>query len=303
MVRIAVFAYHGVGRACLEALLPFGDEIVCVVTHRDRPEEKVWFGSVAELAEARGLPLFFAEDRPPRVTEALAAGRTPEILYSFYYRNLIGEELLRVPRLGAYNLHGSLLPAYRGRCPVNWVILRREKKTGVTLHHMVKQPDAGDVVAQREIPIAPRETARTLYDKIIPAAAELVRKIHPLIREGRAPRVPQDPARASVFPGRRPEDGRIDWRRGAEEIDALVRAVTRPYPGAFTFLQERKVFLWETFPLSGAQGKQPGRVVSLSPLRVETGEGILEVRDGEFAPEEDGAPPLFDTVRPGDRFI
>lgn len=298
MVRIAVFAYHGVGRACLESILPFGDEITAVVTHRDRPEENVWFASVAELAGARGLPLLFAEDRPLRITEALVAGREPEILYSFYFRNLLSGELIRAQRLGAYNLHGSLLPAYRGRCPVNWVILRQEKETGVTLHRMVRKPDAGDIVAQRKIPIAPRETARTLFDKIIPAAAALVRDTHPLIREGRAPRIPQDPAKASVFPGRRPEDGRIDWRRSAEEIDALVRAVTRPYPGAFALHRGKKVFLWETFPLPGDSGASPGTVLSTGPLRVAAGKGILEVREGTFEAGEDL---LAGAVQPGDR--
>ena len=133
------------------------------------------------------------------------------MIFSFYYRHMIPEEILRIPPQGAYNLHGSLLPAYRGRCPVNWVLVNGETQTGVTLHHMVKKADAGDIVGQRVVPIAPEDTAFTLYGKLCDAAGILLDELLPLMKIGQAPRIPQDISRGSYFGGRRPEDGRIDW--------------------------------------------------------------------------------------------
>jgi methionyl-tRNA formyltransferase len=282
VVRIAVFAYHSVGCAGLKALLASGDEIALVITHRDSPSENLWFDSVAGLARDHALPLAFAEDTPPEALVERVLEMAPEIIYSFYYRNLLSEEILRLPRLGAFNLHGSLLPRYRGRCPVNWAIINREEVTGITLHAMVKQPDAGDIVAQKEITIDPRETALSLFTKMIPASAALVSEIHPLIREGRAPRKAQDPSQATVFPGRRPGDGEIDWTEDARDIDALVRAVTKPYPGAFTFLQGRKAFIWEAWPDRGTGNQDPGVIRSIAPLKVTAGKGVLCILTAEY---------------------
>lgn len=282
MVRTVVFAYHSIGYACLEALLASKGEIAGVITHRDSLNENIWFKSVAELAREHALPLAFDEDMSnDRLLERIKE-MAPDIIYSFYYRNILPEEILYLPQLGAFNMHGSLLPRYRGRCPVNWVIINREKVTGVTLHRMVKEPDVGDIVAQKAVVIDARETAMSLFKKMIPEAAALVSECHPLILEGLATRKPQDPSDATVFPGRQPSDGEIDWTHDAWDIDALVRAVSKPYPGAFTFFKGRKVFIWESLPEEGRRNHNPSVIQSIAPLKVAAGKGILNIIKAEY---------------------
>ena len=282
MVRLLVFAYHGVGCACLDALSRFDDDIAAVITHRDAPDENLWFDSVAHQARTKGLPVYFSEDYDDESLKALVLSLAPDILYSFYFRRILATSIIDRPPMGAFNLHGSLLPRYRGRCPVNWVIINREEYTGVTLHRMESSPDTGEIISQEAIGIDPRETARSLFLKMIPAAGALISRIHPLIRTGRIAGTPQDHSRATVFPGRRPKDGLIDWNLSAEDIDALIRAVTRPYPGAFTYIHDRKMTVWEAVPESLSHAPEPGRILSVDPLVISSGVGGIRIIDAEF---------------------
>ena len=274
-----VFGYHTIGYHCLKELLDRGEEVCAVVTHRDDPQERIWFESVAELARAAGVPVL-APNRPntPAVIARLAALQ-PDLLLSFYYRRLLCQALLAIPRLGAINLHGSLLPRYRGRAPVNWVLVNGETRTGVTLHYMVEQADAGDIIAQRVVPIAFEDTALTLFEKVAQAAVELCRDTFPLIKAGLAPRRPQDPAQATYFGGRTPDDGRIDWSRPALGLYNLVRAVTTPYPGAFTSCGGKKLYVWSARLIADGAGERrlPGSIVGAQNggCLVATGEGYL----------------------------
>ncbi|MGH7932093.1 MAG: formyltransferase [Candidatus Binataceae bacterium] len=256
-----LFAYHEMGHACMAALLQMGVPIMALFTHRDVPGEEIWWRSCAELAHVNSIPL-----HTPKMIDAgwiakIAAMR-PAVIYSFNYRNLLPGELLRLAPLGAYNVHGALLPRYRGRAPVNWVLVNGERETGMTLHHMVRRADAGDIVGQRAITISDDDTALTLYRKLVPLAVELVREFHPLIAAGRAPRRSQDLSSGNYVGRRRPEDGRIDWRWPARRVFNLVRAVTHPYPGAFCFAGGRKLFVWQArvAHASGRRG-EPGEIV------------------------------------------
>jgi len=283
-MRAVVLAYHDVGCAGLGALLDGGDEVVAVYTHADDPAEGRWFRSVAELARSRGVPRVSLEDVNAETSVAAIRGLAPDILFSFYYRRLVRPELLAIPRLGALNLHGSWLPRYRGRSPVNWVLVHGETATGVTLHYMSEKPDAGDIVAQREVPIGFRDTALDLHRKIVREARLLLDETLPGIRRGASERRPQDLARGSYFGARRPEDGRIDWSRPAVEIYNLVRAVTRPWPGAFTEAAGRRFYVWQAWPVESPGVPTPGRVRSeRGRLLVETGAGLLEIRRGQLA--------------------
>jgi len=279
-MRSVVFAYQEVGFVCLEALLDMGADVCAVFTHEDEPGEEIWFRSVARLARARKLPVFL----PERVgtPEWLSHLRewNPDFLFSFYYRKILPPEVLATARRGALNLHGSLLPRYRGRCPVNWVLINGEEETGVTLHYMEARADTGDIVAQRRVPITADDTARTLYAKITEAAAQLVRETYPLLCSGTAPRVPQDHAAATKFGGRRPEDGLIHWEAEARVIHNLVRAVTHPYPGAFTEWQGKRLFVWEARVDEQPSGAEvaPGTVVGVhGGLLVHTGRGRVRL--------------------------
>jgi len=273
-VRAVAFAYHNMGIAGLEALKRAGFDILAVFSHADDPDEKCWFASVVSWAQERHIPVNCPEDVNGPEWVARIASLAPEAIFSFYYRKLLGNEILAIPRAGAFNLHGSLLPAYRGRVPVNWVLVNGEERTGVTLHYMTAKPDAGDIVGQRAVEIDFTDTAFTLYGKLCREAAILLDEVLPLIRKGRAPRIPQDAARATYFGGRKPADGRIDWTWPARRIYNLIRAVTDPYPGAFTFLPEgEKMMIWwglpeEAEPPSAGEGVAPETMPAVSPEKI-----------------------------------
>ena len=287
--RSVVCAYSDVGYACLETLLALGAEIAAVFTHEDDPAEEVWFRSVRRLAEQSGLPVFTPERLDADWVARLRVWE-PDFLFSFYYRRLLPTAVLETARLGALNLHGSLLPRYRGRCPVNWVLINGERETGVTLHYMVARADAGDIVAQRRVPIADDDTAYTLYGKQTAAATELMREMYPRLCAGTAPRVPQDHRQATYCGGRRPADGVIDWTRSAREIYDLVRAVTHPYPGAFTSWGGRQLLIWsaQVEASDGAAPQAPGTVLATDRgIIVQTGAGCLRAVRVQLDGEEE----------------
>jgi methionyl-tRNA formyltransferase len=280
-VRAVVFGYHEVGSVCLEELLAGGVQVAALFTHRDNPNEEIWFRTPRVIAEHSNIPVF----DPENLKDPAWAGRIrtfdPDYIFSFYYRNMLSREILDIPRVAAMNLHGSLLPKYRGRCPVNWVLLKGEKETGVTLHIMVEKPDAGDIVAQKAVPVAFEDTAGSLAVKLAAAAGNLMRETIPLLESETFVKHPQE-GDFSYYGGRKPEDGLIDWTMAATEIYNLIRAVTHPYPGAFTFIEGRKLFFWKAVPVDGHFDNPPGQVVSTRPLVIATGKGLLKILSGQF---------------------
>jgi methionyl-tRNA formyltransferase len=237
-VQAVVFGYHDVGVRCLRVLLDAGVAVPLVITHRDDPDERIWFGSVAQLAQSRGIETLVSEDMNP-LRERISL-ISPEFIFSFYYRRMLPPEVLSLAKKGAFNVHGSLLPKYRGRAPVNWAILKGESETGATLHEMVAKPDAGRIVDQERVPIGPDETAAEVFAKVSDAAETVLKRSLPHLLAGTASLKKQDLSKGSYFGGRRPEDGRIDWAKSALEIHNLVRAVAPPYHGAFT--DQMKIF-------------------------------------------------------------
>jgi methionyl-tRNA formyltransferase len=278
-------------------LISLGAPIAALFTHEDNPGEEIWWRSCAELARTQRIPVFTPEKLDSEWIGRIAAMR-PAIIYSFYYRNLIADEVLRLAPRGAYNLHGSMLPKYRGRAPVNWMLVNGETEAGATLHHMVARADAGDIVAQRAVPITDDDTALTLYRKMVPAAATIVRECHPPIVGGTAPRRPQVLAEGSYYGRRRPDDGRIDWNWQARRIFNLVRAVTHPYPGAFCEVGGRRLLIWRAKIKheSGIHGA-PGTIIGLAPdgaMEVAAAAGSVLVARVQFEGEAemDAAPAL-----------
>jgi methionyl-tRNA formyltransferase len=233
VTRAVVFAYHNVGVRCLKVLLAQGIDVALVVTHEDNPNETIWFDSVARTAAEYGIPAITPEEaNTPELLAQLKAIR-PDFLFSFYYRQMLKPALLATATRGAYNMHGSLLPKYRGRVPINWAVLHGETETGATLHEMVEKPDAGRIVAQQAVPILPDDTAGEVFDKVVVAAEMCLGAVLPRLTLGTAPHAPMDLKQGSYFGGRKAEDGRIDWTQSAQQIHNLVRAVAPPYPGAF----------------------------------------------------------------------
>ncbi|HTO87809.1 MAG TPA: formyltransferase [Thermoanaerobaculia bacterium] len=260
MTRIAVFAYSETGYECLKFLLGRGENVVLVVTHADVPGEDVWFPSVAELARSHAIPTVIAE-APDAALPARLREAAPDLLFSFYFRYPLSEEILKLARRGAYNLHGSLLPKYRGRAPVNWAVAHGETQSGATLHAMTQRIDAGDIVDQEAVPIGPDDTAFEVQKRVTQAGVKILERRLSQLKAGTAPARPQDEAAATTFPRRKPEDGRIDWTRPAEQVHNLVRAVAHPYPGAFTDIFGGKTTIWRTrLPHLGAHDNFPGQV-------------------------------------------
>ncbi len=285
MTRAVVFAYHEVGVRCLKALLDAGTDVALVVTHHDDPKEKIWFGSVASLAGERGIETVFPDD--PNTLEFTAKVRSlaPDFVFSFYYRKMLAPELLAAASRGAFNMHGSLLPKYRGRVPVNWAVLKGETETGATLHEMVAKPDAGRLVDQEPVPIGPDDTAAEVFARVTVAAETVLRRSLPRLVDGTAVLKPQDLSKGSYFGGRRPEDGRIDWRQSARDIHNLIRAVAPPYPGAVssfgsgTLKVLRSRVAAERPPRPGG----PGLYCEHGRLFADCGSGVLELLDYELA--------------------
>jgi len=235
---------------------------VLVATHADDPGEHRWFESVADLSRARGVePVVLSGGGNEALAKVHAA--SPDLIFSFYYRDILPAAVLQAPRLGAFNMHGSLLPRYRGRAPVNWAVLNGETRTGATLHVMTEKADAGDIVDQEAVPIGPDDTAVEVQRRVTNAAVQVLGRRLEEIKAGRAPRRPQNESQATTFPRRRPEDGRIEWsKKTSQEVHNLVRAVTHPYPGAFSdVLGSGRVYVWKTrVPNLAAHDNFPGQI-------------------------------------------
>ncbi|HEX3633267.1 MAG TPA: formyltransferase [Casimicrobiaceae bacterium] len=285
MTRAVVFGYHNVGVRCLKVLLAHGVDVPLVVTHDDSPGETIWFGSVAHTAADYGIRTIAPED--PNATDVIAsvgAGR-PDFIFSFYYRRMLAPALLALAPLGALNMHGSLLPKYRGRAPVNWAIIHGETETGATLHYMADKPDNGDIVAQTGVPILPDDVAGDVFAKVTVAAEMTLDRALPGLLAGTAPRMRQDPGKASYFGGRKPEDGVIDWAQSSIAIHNLVRAVAPPYPGARTLIDGHPARLLRTRVLdtTAPAGIAPAFDVADGRITVRCGGGgILQVLELEI---------------------
>jgi methionyl-tRNA formyltransferase len=249
-----VFAYSEVGARCLRALYDAGVSVPLVITHRDDPREEQWFASVARLAAERGSQVLTPDDpREPSVEAAVRAAR-PDFVFSFYYRHMLPAELLAIPRAGALNMHGSLLPKYRGRAPVNWAILHGETQTGASLHFMTAKPDAGALVDQQSVPIGPDDTAVVVADRVADAAVAVLQRSLPALIAGTAKAIPLDLSQGSYFGGRRPSDGEFHWDWPAARIHNLVRAVAPPFPGAFASLDNHLLRVHKTRLLATPNG-------------------------------------------------
>lgn len=255
----------------LQALLDEA-EVLAVITQPDRPKgrgRQVTSPPVAEVAKAKGLRLLQpARLRSPDVIDALRA-LSPDVNVTVAYGKIIPREVLELPRLGSINVHPSLLPKYRGASPVVSAILNGETETGVTIMYQSMELDAGDLILQRRVSIAPDDTARTLESRLARlGAAALIEALH-LIAAGRAPRIPQD-HRSATYAGKLDkEHGRIDWAKPAGELVNLVRAMD-PWPSAYTTHRGRLLKVWRAAMTERAGPGEPGTVLDVRP-----GEGIV----------------------------
>ena len=280
-MKTVVFAYHDMGCLGIEALLAAGYEISAIFTHTDNPGEKAFYGSVARLAAERGIPVYAPDNVNHPLWVERIAQLSPDVIFSFYYRHLIYDEILQLAPAGAFNLHGSLLPKYRGRAPLNWVLVNGETETGVTLHRMVKRADAGAIVAQLRIAIAPDDIAITLHHKLCHAARQLLEQTLPAIKHGNILEIAQRENEATCFGRRTPDDSFLEWHKPASVLHNMVRAVADPWPGAFSYVGNQKFTVWSSRVHPHASKAQPGSVISVAPLLIACGDGALEIVTGQ----------------------
>jgi UDP-4-amino-4-deoxy-L-arabinose formyltransferase / UDP-glucuronic acid dehydrogenase (UDP-4-keto-hexauronic acid decarboxylating) len=281
VVKTIVFAYSEFGCIGIEELVASGYDIAAVFTYPEDKQDIGFYRSVAQMCIEHDIPAYTIEKDNEEARYAMMREIAPDFIFSFYYRALIPDVILQLAKRGAYNVHGSMLPNYRGRAPVNWVLVNGETQTGVTLHHMVARADAGDIVAQTPVDIAYDDTAYTLQRKLLNAAHTIFKTQFPLIAKGVAPRIKQDLSKGSYFGRRTPADGQIDWNKPAHLVRNLIRAVTHPYPGAFTLINGKKLFIWQA-DIDSASSATPGTVLSVSPLTVACGQGAIVVRSAQL---------------------
>ena len=278
-MRTVWVSFDTIGRDCLEAAAAGGAEIVGVVT-LPGPIDPSRSGQCAfdGLAERFGAAL--VETRDINAPDTLNAIRKlePDLIFVVGWSQLVHDPFIAIAREGVFGMHPTLLPRHRGRAPIPWAILAGLARTGVTLFEIVDATaDSGAIVGQVVVDIAPDETATTLFARLADAHVALARELVPQLVNGTAPRIPQDPTRASVWPKRVPADGIIDWETRAPYLYDWVRAQTRPYPGAFTYLGEDKVIVWGARPVELEDAAPAGTIVNLSaegPV-VACGEGGL----------------------------
>lgn len=228
-----VCAYSPVGREALRGLLEAGVTVRALYTYPQGEDER-WFEAPEHLARSMGIPVRMEADfNADAVYEAIQA-EAPDFLFSFYFREMIEARFLKLPRLGSYNLHGSLLPRYRGRAPINWVLVKGESETGITLHAMTPKPDDGQIIAQAKLPIDWDETALSLTLKAAKAGRSLIQTAVPQLAAGTAQPLDQKAlGPSSYFGGRKPADSRLDFGMTIQEAFNQIRAVADPWPNAF----------------------------------------------------------------------
>ncbi|MCZ3384171.1 bifunctional UDP-4-amino-4-deoxy-L-arabinose formyltransferase/UDP-glucuronic acid oxidase ArnA [Kosakonia sp. SOY2] len=281
-MKAVVFAYHDMGCIGTQALLDAGFEIAAIFTHPDSANENHFFGSVARIAAERGIPVYAPDDVNHPLWVDRIRDLNPDVIFSFYYRNLLCDNILNTARIGAFNLHGSLLPAYRGRAPLNWVLVNGESETGVTLHRMVSRADAGAIIAQQRVAIAENDEALSLHRKLAEAAKGMLASVLPTIKTQTFSETAQDDSKASYYGRRTPEDGRLDWEKPAQTLQNLVRAVSDPWPGAYSFAGTHKFIVWKSRVRTDVAPARAGTVLSVSPLLVACGDGALEILTGQM---------------------
>lgn len=277
MRTAVVFGYHDIGVRCLAVLLAYGVDVKLVVTHEDDPNETVWFNSVAASAVRHGIPVATPQSHELDLVANEVERLAPDFVFSFYYRYILPPRILDAATRGAFNMHGSLLPDYRGRAPVNWAILNGEKQTGASLHAMVSRPDAGALVDQTAVPILPNDIATQVMDKVGCAAEMTLSRCLPLLDEGTAELTPLELTKGRYYGRRSPEDGAIDWHQSAQSIHNLIRAVAPPYPGAFTSVNGTVLRLFKSWFI----GEQTQHQKPLPLLYAQAGCCYIDCIDGQ----------------------
>jgi methionyl-tRNA formyltransferase len=273
-MRVAMFGYQTWGHRTLRALIDAGHDVALVVTHpkSDHAYEKIWADSVADLAEAHGIPVLLRTG-PDDLLDELKAAEL-DLIVANNWRTWLPPEIFALPKHGTLNIHDSLLPAYAGFSPLIWALINGEPEVGVTAHLMDGELDAGDIVLQRAIPVGPDDTTTDLFHRTVDLIAPITAEAIELIESGFTP-VPQDRSKASFFHKRAKRDSLIDWTWPAEDLERFVRALSDPYPNAFTYHRGQELRVLKASVSKGNYGGTPGRIF------IKEGDGVVIVAGAE----------------------
>ena len=276
-LRIVFFGSPDFAVPALKALVDGGHEVAAVVTQPDRPKgrgRKTTPPPVKSAALELGLEVFQPANIKTEDFFDAMSKISPDLFVVVAFGQLLPQRLLDVPEKGAINIHGSLLPKYRGPAPIQWAIINGETETGVTTMYMEKKLDAGDMLLWRATPIYPDDTAGSLHDRLSQIGAELLAETLDRLEKGNLNATAQDPSQATYAPMLEKNDGRIDWEKPAQDIERFIRGMS-PWPGAFTFLDKKRLKIFKAQPAAGEKDVAPGTILKgfENELRVAAGDG------------------------------
>jgi len=280
-VKTVVFAYQNIGIIGIQRLLDAGFGIELVFSHDDDPGAAIWFGSVKDLCRDLDIPCVCPRNPNQFGWSEKIRACGADFIFCFGYQGVIRPSLLALAKMGAFNLHYSLLPHYRGKSPVNWVLAKGEAVTGVTLQVLDEKPQAGAIIRQEQVEISREDTALSLHRRLDSAADTMLAAFLPHMKGAAVRKNPMDLSRGSYFEEMTPEDGRIFWDRPADEIYNLIRAVTRPFSGAYGFVGDEMVTFWWGLPDNGVI-MESGRIKTTTHgVLVGTGYGCINIMEIE----------------------
>ncbi|QTL99735.1 methionyl-tRNA formyltransferase [Iocasia frigidifontis] len=271
--------------AALEELLRNNIDIDAIFT-LDKNKYNSDFKRLKPLAENAGIKTYLIKNINNQENIERLKQIKPDFIFVIGISQIVKKQILKIPKYGCIGFHPSLLPKNRGRGVIPWTILREIKETGVTLFYLDEGMDSGDIIAQKKINIDERETARTLYDKVIKALKKVIRNNINDILQGNINLIKQDANKATYCAKRTPRDGIIDWNKSAYNIDKLIRATTKPYPGAYTYYKGKKLIIWSSELLNKdnhiAKHGQIVEIISGKGVKVKTGDGLLLIHEIEY---------------------
>jgi methionyl-tRNA formyltransferase len=289
-MKIFLFLASRRGYAVFKKLIAAQAQIAGILCLVEDPHEEQVHLKISALATEQAIPFFYSLAVKPAEYAALLQKIKPDIAFAIGWRYLISQEAYTLPPRGTLIIHDSLLPRYRGFAPMNWAIINGEKETGVSLFHIAEGVDCGPIVDQLATPIYPEDTAKTVDERLITLYEEIIIKNIPALEAGTAKAIPQEEAQATYCCKRTPEDGEIHWQQSAEQIYNLIRGCTQPFPGAYTLLKGKKIFIWEAKVVAAESryvGNIPGRVIGKTQdcIEVLTTNGILGLKRLQYLGE------------------
>lgn len=276
-----VFVTHNrLGLTCLEELHDRGATVQAVITRHQR-ESISDQTDLSGFCSARGIPHVETDSVNEPGMKRRIADDEPDLLFVIGWSELVDPDVLALPTVAAVGMHPAPLPRGRGRAPIAWSLIKGLDETALSMFHLVEAADAGELIGQRDIPISIEDDAASLYEKVVVAGRELIAEYYPSFEAGAVPRIEQDESRATWWPRRRPHHGLIDWNQTPSAVYNWIRGQSHPYPGAFSYLGDRRVTIWEASPPTGEREfVTPGELHSRdgNVLRVGAWEGTIELR-------------------------